>query len=917
VARPACKYRFTAPSRACQWLALALLLLACGVRVFAASPEEDEAFNAASRGFQGGNYQWAEREFAAFAQRFPGSTRLGEALMLQVQCRFELKQFDGVIALAAARVDDPVLGDRFRYWLAQARLQKGEFEAAAREFGQLMERHPGTTRALEGSYGRAFAYHKLGRLERVVELLLPAEGAFRRSAKNTPGSTLVADGLLLLADALIGLNRAGDALQVLGEAEPLTPAGEAAWRRAQLLGRGRLVLDQADAARQAALRAVELAAAAGNTNWLAESQLLLGRALERVSDLAGAIAAYEKNLAETFPAVHRREALLRIIELQLNAGRSEETVARLEQFIQQHPQDGIRDLAHLTIGELRLREYYLYWSRAQTNNPASLPPSATNLLAQAQTNLDLVISGFATGPHYGKALLARGWCHWGAGRLAESGADFAAAVTNLPPSRDQFTARFKWADAQFRLGDARAALTNYQQVAALAPKQASHDANLHSQALYQVVQAATAAGDVAAGEGALDQLLANSTYGLYAQPALLLVGEAAMGAGQSAEARRILARFNEVFPGSPRAADAALAVARTHAQERDWPGAVRAYDGWLARHTNHPAQPQAAFALGWVHDLAGQAPDALTVFTNFLAQFPTNALAPLAQNWVADHYFSLGLEDGQFFVKAEEGYLNIFQNTNWAGNELAWPARLAAARAAVARQGYGEARGYLTNLINDARAPTNLVAQAFFALGDVLMNDPDLPAAERWVRAIGAFATVRDRFSALPIRPLAVGRIGQCYLQLAADDPANYIKAAEAFQEVVDSPAADVSARSNAKVGLAEVLKHQARTAPSAERAKLLEAAVGHCLDVFYQDAPFPGGFLRQGEKPDRFWVYQAGLTAARLCEELGQADRAKKTFERLRDLYPEQREVLQRMLEQPPARAALPAALPVSGFGQ
>jgi TolA-binding protein len=892
--------------RICQWLMLGVLCWALPAALPAATPEEEAAFRAAARAFQNGFFERTDRELTEFARRFPESEHLPEATLLQAQSRYQLKRYDDVIALLSDKLaGNPAYTHRYRYWLGEALFQKGDFDGAAREFGALLEQRPDSLRALDASHGQALALFKLGQTARVVELLRHPEGAFQRAAGAAPDSPTVTRGRLLLAEALLAQGEAGEARATLDSLASRNLAGEQDWRRQHLLARVQLARNELAEARQTADRLNALATELADRELQAESVQMLGRTLERLADTAGALAAYERNLVESVPPVFRRQAWLRIIDLLLSDGKTEETVKRLEQFITQAPEDPVVDLAHLTIGELRLRDFYTYWAGSVTNQAASpVTGQATNLLIQAQQHLDRVIDGLPNSPQVPKARLARGWCHWGAGRFAESAADFQAATEQLPLSRDQLVARFKWADALLRLNEARGALTNYQAVAAAVTNVAGVDRALAVQAWYQVVHAAALAGDLAAAESAAAAIFRDSPENHFAQPALLLVGESATSLGQSAEARRIFQRFLEQFPDSALVAEARLAIARTHVQERDWPGAVAAYERWLADHEAHAASPQALFAAGWACDQAGSETNALAHYTRFLEQFPNHALAPVAQTWVADHFFRAGMQNPDLLVKAEEGYLRIFQSTNWPVSEWTYQAQLAAARAASARQGFKEARGYLTNLINNTQAPSNVVAQAFIAFGDVTTEDADpaRPPGERWEEAIKAYGFVTNRFRGGSFEPLALGRIAHCQFQLGAQDAARYAGAADSFQKVVDSPQAGFRSRAEAKVGLALVSERQARLRAPEEQSALLDTAINHCLDVVFFER-----LLRPDETPDRFWVQQAGLTAAPWLIELGRSDQAQNIYRELQRLYPAQKEFFQRLSQPAPVRTAPP----------
>ena len=88
-----------------------------------------------------------------------------------------------------------------------------------------------------------------------------------------------------------------------------------------------------------------------------------------------------------------------------------------------------------------------------------------------------------------------------------------------------------------------------------------------------------------------------------------------------------------------------------------------------------------------------------------------------------------------------------------------------------------------------------------------------------------------------PTNRLAVrawGRRGDCDLQwaLARQQYDSLTNALNAYQRVADSPQADVTLRSQAKVGLAVTLEKWAGQKTGAERTTLLEQALNHCLDV-------------------------------------------------------------------------------------
>src|SRR5207253_1046616 len=110
-----------------------------------------------------------------------------------------------------------------------------------------------------------------------------------------------------------------------------------------------------------------------------------------------------------------------------------------------------------------------------------------------------------------------------------------------------------------------------------------------------------------------------------------------------------------------------------------------------------------------------------------------------------------------------------------------------------------------------------------------------------------------------------------------------YDQASNAFRQVIDSPQADVMARSIAKVGLGIVLEKMVEPQKTPEEnASVLKLALNHYLDVFFDK------ILREDEAPDRFWTRKAGLEAGRVAEALQQWAQAMAVYQRLQKLVPQ-----------------------------
>jgi len=168
--------------------------------------------------------------------------------------------------------------------------------------------------------------------------------------------------------------------------------------------------------------------------------------------------------------------------------------------------------------------------------------------------------------------------------------------------------------------------------------------------------------------------------------------------------------------------------------------------------------------------------------------------------------------------------------------------------------------------------------------------DPARPL-DRFVDATVAFKKIPALYPGSALVPRAWGQAGDCYLQMATLDSAQYENATNAYYQVLAS-AADVSARSMAEFGIALALEKMAKASKSvSETATLLDAAFGHYANLIY------GKNLREGESPDAFWLEKAGLAAGKLAESRKQWDEAIHLYNRLLERLQPLRDLLEKRI--------------------
>ncbi len=881
-----------------RWFLIWFTLVLGGGQVFAASAREDRAYAAAVAAFQDGMWSRAETEFAQFVQKYPKSDRLAEAVLMQAEAEFELGKLPPAIALLAARkAGAGNLTDQYVYWIGEAQYQGRDFPSAAETFVSLTRDFPGSSFRLRAAVEAAAAFaQQTNEWPQVVLLLEPTNSVFQRAAQMDPANELVLRGQLLLAQAKFAQKDFAGAATVLESLNPQSLKPQLDWQRAYLLHQVRLAAGDTNAALAVTTNLVLIAQSEKDDVLQAEGLMLRARVLEQLGQPAGAIAACQEILRLNAPVERVRQAILKMAELAIAQNQFSAAEQSLEKFLTQFPGSPAADVALLTIGELQLKDYTAQLAAANHS------PAATNQLVAAQLRFDQFLHTFANSPLAGKAYLDRGWCLWLAGKTnaPETLDAFGAAATNLLSPEDLAMARFKMGDALFAQKHFTNALNNYRRVVEEFTNFPAVTQTLGDRALYQMVRANLELTNLDGANSAMDRLLKLYPASDLADSSILLMGEGLADARQPAAARAIFRKFEEMLPNSPLRPEAELAIARTYEQDQnpDWPAAIRQYENWLKDYPADASRYRVDYALAAANFQAGNEANAFELFTNFVAQFPANKLAPQAQFWVADHYFRLG---GTNYMEAERNYKLLYQNTNWQEmplvyTNLAYQARLMAGRAAMGLPSYNDAIDHFKTLTSDTNCPPDLNAQALFAYGSALMlqDSPDTnkPLAN-FQLALNVFSQICQLYPTNEPGFLAWCEIGDCALQLT-----NYDAATNAYAQVFSPNApANVSTRSRAQIGFGIALEKKAALVPDAAQNELLDRALDNYLDVFW------GKNLRDGEQGDPFWLKKAGLQAAPLVGrgKLNGPGAERKFYGSLKEVLPQLADLIEKKI------AALP----------
>lgn len=853
-----------------------MFALTLGAGQLFASTREQRDFAAAAAAFKDSMWSRAEVEFAQFAANHPQSALVPQAILLQAQADFkQAKLIDAVTLLQTRESSSGGLADQYTYWIGLAQFQNADYSEAADTFAQLVQTFPASQWRLDAVVNEAVACSKLGQWSQAITLLQNPDGFFQESARTNATDSRVLNGQLLLAKSLLAENQPAAAATVLQSSTPFKHNADLDWQRLYLLCQAQLSAGNTNGALALTTNLITIA---NNSDRRAQAMAEQADILQKTGRLAAAQAVYEENLANNAPPDWQRQAILKIADLSAAQTNYSDAQDSLQSFLTRFPNSAEADSALLALGELQLKNYLA-------------TPSATNDLALAQSNFDQFVNTFTNSSLLGKAFLDRGWGFWIQGKWAESAASFQAATEKLPPSVDLAVARFKLADARFRLNQLTSARDNYQAVINDFTNYPVVGKALGAQALYQTLLVCLQLNDFTGATNALAQILEIYPVSSVAEESILLVGGSLSDLGQPGNARALYQKFEEEFPQSGQLPDVQLAIARTYEQQTNWPQAISLYNSWINDYSNSFKVPVVKYARAWANYQGGYETNAFLLFTNFLVEYPSNGLTPVAQWWLGDYYYSQG-----DWYNAETYYNLVSQNHS---SQLSYAALLMAARAALGWGSY-EATNYLLTLIGDTNCPPVFDAQALFTYGDVLMQEPSSDTNDplaNFKQAIPYFLLLCKQYSSpeyasFEWAPLACGEVGDCYLQLATQNPQYYSDATNAYTQVMASPLVGtemVAARSQAQIGLGMVYeKLAALTTNSVDQTVLLHAALDNYLDVFF------GNNLRNNETADPFWVKKSGLQALPLIESLGTGD-PDKFIDQMEALLPQLKDSLEK----------------------
>ena len=182
-------------------IVLAMLALAvwnAALRAADPPPLEEREYRSARRSFEDNWFDRAEREFAEFLAKYPGSKQRAEAVLMQARSRFEQQKeqpeaqrnFSSVVEILQTGIANAgEWAPHYAYWIAEVHYEKGDYAQAAAAYEKVTRDFPQSDVVLNACLGQALAKFKQGDLTGAANVLRRPDGAFAKAAVLRPNDT--------------------------------------------------------------------------------------------------------------------------------------------------------------------------------------------------------------------------------------------------------------------------------------------------------------------------------------------------------------------------------------------------------------------------------------------------------------------------------------------------------------------------------------------------------------------------------------------------------------------------------------------------------------------------------------------------------------------------------------------------------
>lgn len=801
------------------WLMLALLLVAA-----TPTSEELRQYRVAQATFEDKLYDVAERQLVEFLAKYPVSERADNAQYLLAQARLNQGKWEqAVSSLEESLTRWPEKRpDSIRFWLGEALTQGGKFSEAESRYAEVVEKYSRSQYHAQALYGLAFAQLKQNKLDAAASRL---DQLLRLGLKDELGQ----EAELLRGQIYLAQSKYDQADATFNSVTKKYPVTRSFYRAFYWLGESFARRQRYDDALKNYAVVIDVFKAQPNKpvdgGLAAEAWYGSGWVYWEIGKYPAAVEAFGLALANAQTAQLRRDSLLKLAEASVRAGNVSEGVARLREFLKEHPVGTLGDLVQLGVADLLF---------GQGDYTAALEEYVT------------LIAKYPGSPHVAKAHLQAGWCAWQLKKYEAALKSFQLALTVATEPNMIAEALEKSGDAQFALGQYSEAIGSYQRLIGSQPEAKTID-----RALFQLGESYRRIRDYVAATATFESLVRDYPQGKFAAEAQFNLGQILVVQGRPTEARAMFGVVVEKYPDTVWARNALLAIGQSFQNEGQYNLAITQFDKLISNGLDSELAQQANFLRGLCYAAAGKPERTLTDFIEFLKAHPAAPLAADVSYWLGDEY--LRQKD---YVKAQAQFQSLAET--YPASKLADAAQYFAARAAYSRQDYKIAIELYEGLLKKFPDST-WRCDARFGEGDAFSE------LGQFDDALLVFDSLVKQFPDCTLQCEAQGRKGDCQFTLSRFDDAvaTYRRALECAKD------AGLRAQLQFKIGQCY------------EKQDKLDDALQYYVKPLYVPP-------ESTEPPERFWTCKAGRAAAAIKEQQQQWREAITLYQRLAEGCPD-----------------------------
>lgn len=662
--------------------------------------EQDYAF--AYGLYKDGLFQLAAEQFGRFAEKYPGSIKLPDALFLKTECLFQQEQYDAAakgFSEFALQFQSSNLADNAHFRLGDTYLKQKKNQEAVTAYKTVLDKYPESDLAGEAAYwigeiyikseeyDNAIKYYTLSyenypnnrvrdyalysvawTYQKKTDYAKAADG-YRRLINEFPQSTLTASSRVRIGECYYYLKDYKQAIAELAASRSDIEQAEHRGEADYLIGESYYNLNDYS---QAKKQYEDFLAAYPDHKLTNEVTYALGWTLMKQNEFAAAAEVFGKLVGGKDAIAHA--AFYRKGMAEKLAGKRNEGLKTLTQVFATQPKGDFADNALYDVGlilfeDKKTVEANDFFERVTKEYPQS------DVLADAfrmsgeclitEGNFESAKFAFENAlkqPAISFAVkVAAGyqaaWCAYKAKNYKEAVAKFTEFAKLYPSHPKSAEAMYWLAESEYNGGNYRAALKQYQAIAEVP----NHERR--EEGLYGVAWSHFRMNEFSKAVEGFERLITAYPNGKFSFDARLRLGDCYFSLKDYKRATGVYRAVMRLFPQNDGVDYAYYQLAQAFHRSGDPEQASEQFTALLKAFPRSPLADEAQYAVGWIKFQKKDYLQAIKDFQAVITNYPETETVPRAYYSIGDAYYNL-----KQFASAETSYREVvvrFPNSSY------------------------------------------------------------------------------------------------------------------------------------------------------------------------------------------------------------------------------------------------------------